>query len=171
MGEAKRRQRLDPSFGLIRKSLSAMNVSCYSEADNPEAEELGLPKINEGIDCYFNQKAIKTLVELVEKGNLSFEEAQKVVFKHQGEQLFTPKYFLALEKSQGLSVPWLELAHIVSLLDYLTVQIAINLWDSYSVSASAALGQVRLNDVRLFPWFRRLRGASLFAIGVASFPP
>lgn len=164
MGEAKRRQRLDPNFGLVRRNLSFMNVFGYSEVDDLEAEKLGLPKRNEGLNCYFNQEAIKTLVELAEKKELSFEEAEKVVFKDQSEQFLTSKYFLALEKSQGLSLPWLELGYIVSLLDHLTVQVAINLWDSYSVSAAAALGQVRLSDPRLVPWFRRLRGASLFAL-------
>jgi hypothetical protein len=163
MGEAKRRQRLDLNFGLIRRISLITSAPSYWEAyDQSEAEELGLPKINEGIDCYFNQEAIKTVVEFVNKGGLSFEEALEVVSKHRGEQIYNPKYFLALEKSQGLFIPWFYMASFASLLDYATVQAAINFWEEYSVHAVAALGQVRLSDARLFPWFRRLRGISLF---------
>src|SRR6476469_5786608 len=49
MGEAKRRQRLDPTFGWVRKKLPATNVSGCSETDNSETKELGHFKINKGI--------------------------------------------------------------------------------------------------------------------------
>jgi hypothetical protein len=165
MGEAKRRQRLDPNFGLIRRSSLITSASSYWEAyDQSEAEELGLPKINEGIDCYFNQEAIKTIIEFMNKGGLSFEEALEVVSKHLGEQVYSPKYFLALEKSQGLFIPWFDMVNFASLLNYTTVQATINFLEVYSAHAAAALGQVKLNDARLFPWFRRLRGISLFVV-------
>lgn len=49
MGEAKRRQRLDPNFGWVPKNLLAMNVSGCSETSDSEIKKLGLFKINESI--------------------------------------------------------------------------------------------------------------------------
>lgn len=170
MGEAKRRQRLDPNFGLVPKKmpvmnvLSSMNVSYCSEADDLESEELGLPKINEGIDCYYNQEIVKTLADLLSKKGSSLEKALETVPDWSNIEIYSPKYYLALEKSQGLFILWFELANFALSLNCATAKTAISFWEAYSLRAITLLGQARLNDVRLFPWFRRLRGISLFVI-------
>ena len=170
MGEAKRRQRLDPNFGLVPRSLpvinvlSSMNVSYCLEADDLEAEELGLPKINEGIDCYFNQEIVKTLTSLFNTKGSSLKKALETVPDWSNTEIYSPKYFLALEKSQGLFILWFDLANFALSLNCATAKTTISFWESYSIRATTLLGQVRLDDARLFPWFRRLRGISLFVL-------
>jgi hypothetical protein len=164
MGEAKRRKQLDPNFGLTRRNLPNILPLPYQVNYNPlENEEMGLPKPEEGWDCFFNEDTIRTVKHLVSDFKLSLEQAIDIVVDRLGMEIYNERYFQLAEKSQGLFQLWFDMVSFAQMTnDVADVQFTIFFLERYWTKAVNILGRVNVEDPKLFPWLRRLKGATMF---------
>lgn len=168
MGEAKRRKQLDPNFGLTRRNLQNIIPLPYQVNYDPlEEEEMGLPKPEEGWDCFFNKDTIRTVNQLVSDSGHSLKQAIDIVVDRLEMEIYNERYFQLAEKSQGLFQLWFEMVSFAQIAsDVADVQFTIFFWERYWITAVNILGIVNVEYPKLFPWFRRLKGATMFLMEV-----
>jgi len=166
MGEAKRRKQRDPTFGLIPRDTPNLIALPYQVKYYPlEVEEMGLPRPGEGLDCFLNKDALRTVAQLVSQWGYSPDLAMDIVIDRFGAKIFNERYFQLSEKSQGLFQLWFDMANFAQIaIDVTDVQFTIKFWEQYWTKAVSILGRVNIRDPQLLPWLRRLKGATMYVM-------
>lgn len=169
MGESKRRKQLDINFGLVSRNSQSLadipySVDPYFVDESPG--ECGLPRLGEDITCFFAEEAIQTMNLLMTHHSKSSAEALEFCTQVLRVNIFNQRFEETLTKSQGLLVPWFNMASFAQIVSTTTTTKtqAIDFWENHWKLSIPILGKASIADPHIGYWLRRLKGVTMFVL-------